>query len=146
RQTDRARNLHAGGAAAAAHRSHRRFRRRVCTSTGRARPRSHPVRVLALARSLLMMPERRTEPRFLCSDLVKLRWRGARNDHSETVVLENISASGASVQSETSILEGTEVRMTCGKREFRGIVRSCYWRDDGYLVGIAFDAGSKWSR
>jgi hypothetical protein len=92
------------------------------------------------------MAERRAEPRFLCSDLVKLRWRGARSDHSETVVLENISASGASVQSETSILEGTEVRMTCGKREFRGIVRSCYWRDDGYFIGIAFDAASKWSK
>ena len=93
------------------------------------------------------MPERRAEPRFLCSDLVDLRWRDeSRHDHSETVVLENISASGASVQSEISISEGTDVRVLCGKREFRGVVRSCYWRDDGYFVGIAFDADSRWSK
>src|SRR2546421_897138 len=92
------------------------------------------------------MPERRAEPRFLCSDLVELRWRDARHDHSETVVLENISASGASVQSETTISEGTDVNMICDKREFRGVVRSCYRRDDGYFVGIAFDADSKWSK
>ena len=92
------------------------------------------------------MPERRAEPRFLCSDLVKLRWRDAGNDHSELVVLENISSSGASVQSVVSISEGAEVLMICGKCEFRGIVRSCYWRDDGYFIGIAFDADSKWSK
>jgi hypothetical protein len=93
------------------------------------------------------MPERRAEPRFLCSDLVDLRWRDeSRHDHSETVVLENISGSGASVQSETSISEGTQVQMTGGKREFHGVVRSCYWRDDAYFVGIAFDADSKWSK
>jgi len=38
------------------------------------------------------------------------------------------------------------VRVLCGKREFRGVVRSCYWRDDGYFVGIAFDADSRWSK
>jgi hypothetical protein len=93
------------------------------------------------------MPERRAEPRFLCSDLVKLRWLDEfRNDNSETVVLENISASGASVQSEISISEGTHVRLTCGQRDFRGVVRSCYWRDNGHFIGIAFDADSKWSK
>jgi hypothetical protein len=92
------------------------------------------------------MPERRAEPRFLCSDLVKLRWRDARNNHSEMVVLENISTSGASVQSEASIAEGADVLMRCGKCEFRGVVRSCYWRDDGYFIGIAFDTDSKWSK
>ena len=93
------------------------------------------------------MPERRAEPRFLCSDLVTLRWRDeSLHDHSETVVLENISASGASVQSEKAISEGTAVRMICGKREFRGVVRSCYLRDDGYFIGIVFDADSKWSQ
>jgi hypothetical protein len=93
------------------------------------------------------MPERRAEPRFLCSDLVTLRWRDeSRHDHSETVVLENISASGASVQSENSISEGTNVTMICGKSEFRGVVQSCYWRDDGYFIGIVFDADSTWSK
>ena len=44
------------------------------------------------------MREQRLEPRFLCSDLVTLRWSEApRRERSEVVVLENISASGAAV-------------------------------------------------
>jgi len=93
------------------------------------------------------MPERRSEPRFLCSDLVKLRWAGGpRRIRTETVVLENISASGASVQAETAVPEAAAVVMVCGSCEFRGTVRSCYWRDDGYFIGVAFDADSKWSK
>ena len=94
-----------------------------------------------------MPDEQRSEPRFLCSHLVTLRWsEGSSRERSETVVLENISASSACVQCEVSVSEGTRVRMVCGKQEFRGYVRSCYWRDDGYFIGIAFDADSKWSK
>jgi hypothetical protein len=42
--------------------------------------------------------------------------------------------------------ENVRVRLLCGKSEFRGLVRFCYWRDDGYFIGIAFDADSKWSK
>lgn len=92
-------------------------------------------------------PEKRTEPRYLCSDLVTLRWSDeTRRQHEETVVLENISASGACVQAEVPVSETSGVTLLCGKAEFHGYVRSCYLRDDGYFVGIAFDAGSKWSK
>jgi hypothetical protein len=91
--------------------------------------------------------EQRAEPRFLCSDLVTLRWsEGAQAERKQTVVLENISASGACVQAEASVPESTRVSLVCGKISFRGYVRSCYWRDDGCFIGIAFDADSKWSR
>ncbi len=93
------------------------------------------------------MAEQRAEPRYLCSDLVTLCWQeGAQSEHSETVVLENISASGACVQAEISVPESVSVRLACGKAEFHGRVRFCYWRDDGYFIGIAFDAHSKWSK
>ena len=93
------------------------------------------------------MREQRLEPRFLCSDLVTLRWSEApRRERSEVVVLENISASGAAVQSEVLVPDSARVRMICGKCEFRGTVRSSYWRDGGYFIGIAFDADSKWSK
>ena len=93
------------------------------------------------------MPEKRAEPRFLCSDLVTLQWSDeARRRREETVVLENISASGACVQAEVAVTESASVTLVCGKAEFRGHVRSCYLRDDGYFIGIAFDADSKWSR
>jgi hypothetical protein len=93
------------------------------------------------------MAEQRAEPRFLCSDLVRLGWSdGAQRERRETVVLENISTSGACVQAEVTVPEGTRVHMVCGKAEFRGYVRSCYRRDDGYFIGIQFDEDSKWSK
>jgi len=90
--------------------------------------------------------EKRSEPRFLCSDLVTLRWSdGPRRERRETVVLENISASGACVQAEVSVPESMRAWLVCGNVEFAGYVRSCYRRDEGYFVGIAFDEDSKWS-
>ena len=44
------------------------------------------------------MQERRVETRYLCSDLVRLLWSEEQRARDETVVLENISASGACVQ------------------------------------------------
>jgi hypothetical protein len=91
--------------------------------------------------------EKRAEPRFLCSDLVTLRWSDeSERPRSEIVVLDNISASGACVEAEVSVREGTVVSMVCGKVEFHGYVRFCYWRDTGYFIGITFDANSKWSK
>jgi hypothetical protein len=91
--------------------------------------------------------EQRAETRFLCSDLVSLLWCDTSGgEHRETVVLENISASGACVQAEVSVSESARVSLVCGKAAFHGYVRSCYRRDDGYFIGIAFDADSKWSK
>jgi hypothetical protein len=93
------------------------------------------------------MADQRAEPRYLCSDLVILCWQeGAHGARRETVVLENISASGACVQAETSVPKNAAVRLVCGKAEFHGYVRFCYRRDDGYFIGVAFDAHSKWSK
>jgi len=89
----------------------------------------------------------RSERRFLCSDLVLLRWLGkAQREQQQTVVLENISASGACVQSEVAAVENQRVSIICRRQEFHGRVRSCYFRDDGYFIGIEFDADSKWSK
>ena len=93
------------------------------------------------------MADQRAEPRYLCSDLATLYWQeNAQGEHKEAVVLENISASGACVQAESSVPESATVRLVCDNAEFHGCVRFCYWRDDGYFIGIAFDADSKWSK
>ncbi|SRR5579863_4970076 len=93
------------------------------------------------------MQEKRAEPRFLCSDLVTLRWPEESGcEREETVVLENISTSGACVQAEVPIAESAVVTLLCGEAQLRGFVRSCYRRDEGYFIGIAFDANSKWSK
>ena len=93
------------------------------------------------------MNKRRSEIRYLCSHLVTLRWTDeSRVERKETAVLENISASGASVQSEVRINWGTRMHLLAGEQQFRGTVRYCYWRDAGYFVGIEFDPDSQWSR
>jgi hypothetical protein len=92
------------------------------------------------------VPEKRAEPRFLCSDLVMLRWSDDERRREETVVLENISTSGACVQAEVPVAENADVALLCGSAEFHGYVRSCYLRDAGYFIGIAFDTDSKWSK
>ena len=93
------------------------------------------------------MDKRRSETRYLCSHLVTLRWSDERGvEREETAVLENISASGASVQSEVRINWGTRIHLLAAKQQFRGTVRYCYWRDAGYFVGIEFDPDSQWSR
>lgn len=94
-----------------------------------------------------MAPRQRSEVRFLCADLVKLRWiEGREREQEQVVVLENISVSGACVQSEVAIPENARVKLDCRKQEFRGRVRSCYFRDDAYFVDIEFDADSRWSK
>jgi PilZ domain-containing protein len=91
--------------------------------------------------------ERRSETRYLCSDLVTLRWSdNFRRERAEVVILENISASGASVQADVEVAESTPVRMLCHKCELRGLVRSCYQRENAYFIGIEFDSDSTWSK
>ena len=83
----------------------------------------------------------------MCSHLVTLRWLDeTRHERAETVVLENISASGACVQAEVSVPVGTRVRIISGQHEFRGSARFCYFSDGGHFIGILFDADSKWSK
>lgn len=81
-------------------------------------------------------------PRYLCSDLVKLVAEGAQ---PVTVILENISASEACVQSDSAVPEGARVELICRDTRLTGAVRSCLPRDDAYFVDIVFDAGSQWS-
>lgn len=89
------------------------------------------------------MGDARGETRYLCSELVKLERLGAP---PVTVILDNISASGACVESEVEVREGSHVRLICGTKTFRGTVRYCVRRGDDYFVGIVFEPGSKWSK
>ena len=82
------------------------------------------------------------EPRYLCSDLVKLAVEGAQ---PVTVILEHISASDACVRSDGAVPEGARVELICRDTRLTGAVRSCLQRHDAYFVDIVFDADSKWS-
>jgi len=91
------------------------------------------------------MSERRAEARLLCSDLIKVRLEGATP--AELMGnLEDISPSGACLQFEQPLAEGTRLTLHLGRRRFKGQVKYCFHHEIGYFAGVQFDPGYKWSR
>ena len=92
------------------------------------------------------MNNRRSEPRFMCADLVTVRIQDAAGAREVIANLEDISASGACIQLEATALEGADVEMICAKCRLRGKVRYCRFVTLGYDVGIAFNRRRSWNR
>lgn len=93
------------------------------------------------------MDENRLEPRLLCSSLVKLTRRDRpREQEWQIVNLEDISASGACISSDNPIQLHTHVLLEYAGGQLPGIVRhSTYYTGDGYVTGIEFSFGCKWT-
>ena len=92
------------------------------------------------------MNDRRSEPRFMCADLVRVIIQAADGAREEAGNLEDISSSGACVQLEAAVLEGADVELTCANCRLKGKVRFCRFSELGYDVGIAFSKKGSWSR
>ncbi len=93
-----------------------------------------------------MNPEKRSEVRLLCADMLEIQWRDpAAQVHHATALLEDISGSGACLQLDAPLPLGVELRMKCRQRQFNGLVRYCVYREIGYFVGIEFAHESRWS-
>lgn len=90
--------------------------------------------------------ERRSEPRLWCSDLVQVwlkkdgRWR-----RIGAAVLEDISRSGACVQTEEAIPQGSMIRVKHDDWKIEGEVRYCTFKETGYFVGLHLEESQKWS-
>jgi len=84
---------------------------------------------------------------MLCADMVALFWKD-RSGRSCRVaaLLEDISSSGACLQTETAIPLGAEVRWQRRRKSLAGEVRYCVYREIGYFVGVEFYSGSRWSK
>ena len=92
------------------------------------------------------MLQRRSEPRFLCADLVKIRVRGRGKSPGAAVAnLEDISPSGACLQLEEAIREGTDIEIRCSRCRLRGKVKYCHFVETGYNVGVQFDKPKSWN-
>ena len=81
-----------------------------------------------------LMRERRSEDRYMCSDLVKVLIAGAER----TANLEDISPSGACLQTEMEAPVGAEIEILCRDCRFKGLVRYCRFVDTGFDVGVQF--------
>jgi hypothetical protein len=84
---------------------------------------------------------------MMCADMVDVRWtERAGKRHGATALLEDISPFGACLQVEAPIPLGTMIRWIAPRKEFRGYVRYCVYREIGYFVGVEFDPDSRWSK
>ena len=92
------------------------------------------------------MSERRAEPRFLCSDLIKVRIESSGQPAELIANLEDISPSGVCLQFDRPVPPGTRLSLMLGRYKFHGRTQYCAYDEIGYFVGVRFDAGRKWSR
>jgi hypothetical protein len=93
------------------------------------------------------MQERRSQPRMLCADLVKIHFRDQLGRQRTKVAnLEDISLTGACIQLDDPLPKETSLRIAHPKGEFRGRVRYCFYREIGYFIGVEFEPGCEWSR
>jgi hypothetical protein len=93
------------------------------------------------------MQERRTEARIMCADMVEIDWRDSSGKRRHAMaLLEDISPSGACLQLETPLPAGANIEWKTERREFRGSVRYCVYREIGYFAGIEFSPSSRWSK
>jgi hypothetical protein len=92
------------------------------------------------------MLQKRSEPRFLCADLVKIQVLKKRKPAESAVAnLEDISPSGACLQMEQAILEGTDIEILCSRCRLRGKVKYCRFTETGYNVGVEFKKCKSWN-
>src|SRR5580704_12282541 len=93
------------------------------------------------------MSERRSEPRYMCSELVTIVTRGAGGPPAEAVAnLEDISPSGACLQLEDAIQVGTDIEIVCSQCRLKGKVRYCRFVEIGYDVGVELEPRAAWDR
>jgi hypothetical protein len=84
---------------------------------------------------------------MMCADLVDVRWKDKSGRGRRAIAnLEDISLSGACLQTDVQIPLTTTVRISYPKGEFSGVVRYCQFKEIGYYVGVQFEAGCKWSK
>ena len=83
----------------------------------------------------------------MCADMVGLYWRDKSSwKRWSAAMLEDISRSGASLQTDAPIPLGTVLRIVFPKGRLEGSVRYCFFRDLGYSVGVQFAENNKWCK
>ena len=92
------------------------------------------------------MNDRRFDVRIPCEDSVRLSWM----DHTgetlqDSAHLADISRSGASVRSRQPVKVGTTLSFRYQDQEFVSKVRHCVLAPSGYVLGIEFEEGYRWS-
>jgi len=91
--------------------------------------------------------DKRLSRRFLCAELVEVRWKDQAGRLVRRVAnLEDISRRGACVQVEGRLPLDTDIVLHCDGGDLPGRVRYCLHREGSYFVGIEFEEGAQWSQ
>ncbi len=93
------------------------------------------------------MLERRWERRLLCADLVEVEWTDPAGETcTTTAILEDISRTGACLQTDVPIPTEKLIRVKHGRKTLEGMVSYCSYREIGYFAGVTFTAKQHWSQ
>src|SRR5205823_8256899 len=91
--------------------------------------------------------DRRARLRMLCADVVEIEWteKNGRNRRCRAN-LEDISRSGVGLLIDRPLPLLTIVRIRHERAELVGKVKYCALREIGYLLGVEFERGYRWSQ
>jgi hypothetical protein len=90
--------------------------------------------------------DRRTHARLLCAELIEVAWQDhAGRERRSIANLEDIAATGISLQMESPVCQGTPVKLIHQATSLLGFVRHCRYANGVYFAGIQFDGGYQWS-
>ena len=93
------------------------------------------------------MKERRETDRNMCAELLSVRWTDDEgHGRLDVASLEDISPKGACLHVEHSLPIGTKVVVHYPNGKYSGTVKYCKLQPNGYILGIAFDDGYRWSK
>ena len=82
----------------------------------------------------------------MCADMVGVQWKDYSGDHAFTALLEDISHSGACLQTDVPLPLRTRLQLHYQEARLEGTVCYCFFREIGYWVGVTFSSDTKWSR
>jgi ribosomal protein L15E len=92
------------------------------------------------------MGDRRFAIRLPRADQVDLCWEDQAGQTQQSLAeLADISRSGASVRSERPLRIGSALSLKYQNEDFPCTVKHCVRRGTGYLLGIEFQPGRRWS-
>src|SRR5689334_12001220 len=95
---------------------------------------------------VVRMVERRWERRLLCADLVQVEWEDPSGSTcKDAAILEDISRTGACLQTDVPVPVNALVRMRHGRKTLEGTVSYCSYHEIGYFAGITFRPKQGWS-
>ena len=93
------------------------------------------------------MQGRRRNPRNLCADLLKVRWKdkgGAA--HREYATLEDISEEGLCLRMDPEVATGDLLAIHYPGGKYEGLVKYCLPESESHIIGVEFLPGYRWSR